>query len=191
MLSWRTNSSLFVIDVRNPTTSALMKLLAEVVTITNDFQIKFTVIYLFLSQSQDYSHVISSSYRFQSSLFCVVWWQFSMVIFLAQIVNGNETHGICFILIRYDQSWQNLGRCDAVNALQNMTDFPPAGAKNSIWTQTFGNGDIRQDFSRGKIESSCLLGAHAMNLLQNGFLVSGKYEKRLLRTWGTSVTFLE
>jgi len=55
--------------------------------------------------------------------------------------------------------------------LQNITSSPQPGATNTFWPLTFVNTEVKQDFGRGKIESSCLLGAHAMNLLQNGFLV--------------------
>ena len=99
------------------------------------------------------------------------------------------------VLFRYDQSNQGLGRCDALKLLNTLT---PANFSSTSSTSgssaSPGSSESSEESGTsgtlGKIEDACLLGAHALNLLQSGNLVSHVRKSTKLTDLNTIFTLI-
>ena len=75
---------------------------------------------------------------------------------------------------RYQQSWQGLGRCDAIKLLETLSSSNYTGTGSGGTGTGSSSGSSGGDDGSGTttmLENACLLGAQAMNLLHSNGLV--------------------
>jgi hypothetical protein len=96
------------------------------------------------------------------------------------------------VLFRYDQSNQGLGRCDALKLLNTLTpaNFSSTSGSSGSPGSSESSEESGTSGTLGKIEDACLLGAHALNLLQSGNLVSHVRKSTKLTDLNTIFTLI-